>query len=95
LISKDNRVRPPAGQVVPVLCGSYPRQVNGAPLRAERQIKKAAGGSGGFLVRPRVEMRVTPPAQLLWSIRQNRTVPALRSAWPTVSTLQLNYFKCC
>ena len=56
LISKD-KSGSPAGRVVSVLCGSYPRQVNGwwrwmaskERPRGKRKTKKAAGGSGGFL----------------------------------------------
>ena len=91
LISKDNRVRPPAGQVVSVLCGRYPRQVNGAPPRVTANEKSRRWERRLFSTATCGDTRYTT----LWSIRQNRTVPALRSASPSVSTLRLNYFKCC
>jgi hypothetical protein len=47
LISKDNRVRPPDGQVVSVLCGSNPCQVNysqwSGRARGDQQKEGAVG----------------------------------------------------
>src|SRR5262245_52018355 len=62
--------------------------------RAQLKTKKAAGGSGGFLVRPHVGATRYTSGTTRWSIRQNRTASTLRTASPSVSTLLLNYFKC-
>src|SRR5262245_4821538 len=71
LISKDNRVRPPV-RWLRSYAGATPAKSMERP-RASSKTKKAAGGSGGFLVRPRVELRVTDPAQLRG--QYGKTVP--------------------
>jgi len=52
LISKDKSGSPPAGRVVSVLCGSYPRQVNGWCQRSGRarngRRKKPPVGAAAF-----------------------------------------------
>jgi hypothetical protein len=94
LISKDNRVRPPAGQVASVLCGSYPCQVNGAAACAAENKKSRRWERRLFSTATCGATRYTS-GTTLWSIRQNRTGYALRTASPSVSTLLLNYFKYC